>query len=310
MQQLRARSGGLFFIVLTAVLWGTAGIASRFIYGMSDLSSIWVATWRVALAAPLLLLLCTVMVGGDWWRVQSRRDLGIMGLLGLGMAGYQLCYFQAIAEMGVTIAVLVDLCSAPIMVALLAGILLGERLTMPTFVALVVAIVGTALLILAGPAANSSNVQVTTSGVLLALGAGFFYAVMTLCGRVLSRRYHPLQPITLAFSFAAVLMLVAASLTVGGSLAYALPVWGWLLYLGVVPTALGYFFFLSGLKTVSATVASVATLLEPLTAAVLAWLLFDERLGAGGIVGGVLLLISMVILAVPPRPRQAVTSPS
>jgi len=46
----------------------------------------------------------------------------------------------------------------------------------------------------------------------------------------------------------------------------------------------------------SATAASITTLLEPLTAAILAAIFFKERLGVAGLLGAVLLLMGMVVL--------------
>jgi DME family drug/metabolite transporter len=65
---------------------------------------------------------------------------------------------------------------------------------------------------------------------------------------------------------------------------------------------LAYLFFQQGLRTESATVASIVTLLEPVLAAVLAWAIFDERLGALGVVGAGLLIAGLMVLTFAPRP--------
>ncbi|MBC8076377.1 MAG: EamA family transporter, partial [Chloroflexales bacterium] len=76
-----------------------------------------------------------------------------------------------------------------------------------------------------------------------------------------------------------------------------LPVgWMMLVYLGLVPTALAYVLFLRGMRTTSATVASIVTLLEPLTSTALAWLIFGERFGPLGFVGAALLLGAIGLL--------------
>ncbi len=59
----------------------------------------------------------------------ARRDLVLMMLIGVMMALYQVCYFGAIAKVGVAIAVLVTLCTAPVLVAVLSLWLFGEKLT-------------------------------------------------------------------------------------------------------------------------------------------------------------------------------------
>ena len=97
---------------------------------------------------------------------------------------------------------------------------------------------------------------------------------------------------TRASSPALVLLPSGRSLAVGfGLLAAAL-----LLYLGLVPTALAYVLFLTGMRSITATVASIATLIEPLTSTVLAWLLFDEQLGPLGLFGAALLLGAIGLL--------------
>jgi DME family drug/metabolite transporter len=68
-------------------------------------------------------------------------------------------------------------------------------------------------------------------------------------------------------------------------------------YLGVGPTAVAYLLFFSGVSRVGATSAAVLTLVEPLTATVLAALLLDEAMTAGKVAGGVALIAAVGLLA-------------
>ena len=63
--------------------------------------------------------------------------------------------------------------------------------------------------------------------------------------------------------------------------------------MGIVPTALAYVLFVAGMKHTPPTVATIATLLEPLTATLLAGILFGEHLGSRAILGALLLLAAM-----------------
>lgn len=92
-------------------------------------------------------------------------------------------------------------------------------------------------------------------------------------------------------------MLLVVGLVVGLVVAYPLPAWGVLLWLGLVPTALAYVLFLAGLKHTPATVASIAALAEPLTATALAAWLFGEQLGSSGALGAGLLLSALLLLS-------------
>ena len=106
-------------------------------------------------------------------------------------------------------------------------------------------------------------------------------------------RHHPLHATTIAFGVGALALLPFAHPTE----AFRTPeIWGLLLYVGIVPTAISYTLFFFGMRYVRATVASVLTLIEPLTATILAWLLFGERLGAAGLVGAIMLFGAIILL--------------
>lgn len=281
---------GLVLIVLAAVMWGTVGIATKQLYTIADTNALSIGFFRLALATPALLAACWYLLGRQALRIPL-RDLGFMMLIGGAMALYQVCYFAAIARVGVAIAVLVTLCTAPVMVALLSALLLRERLGRAVLLALACALLGTGLLVGGGSSA-ATDVQQTLAGIGLALGSAFGYTVVALCSRTLAGRYHPLQPITVGFAAGALLLLPFA-LASGLALAYPPAGWLLLLHLGLVPTALAYALFLAGMRHTTATVASIATLVEPLTSTALAWLLFGERLGALGLLGAALLLVAI-----------------
>src|SRR5262245_31612351 len=240
---------GLFLIVLAAVLWGTVGVATKTIYGLSDTNSLSIGFFRLVFSVPVLLAACWHTLRGRMFRI-TPRDLASMLLMGAFMAFYQVCYFAAIARVGVAIAVLVTLCTAPVMVALLSALLLRERLTGTIVLALTCALAGTAMLIWVGPETGGSR-RDTLAGVLLALGSAFGYTMLTLCSRTLASRYHALQPITIGFATGALLLLPFALAT---RFVVSYPAGGWalLLYLGLVPTALAYVLFLTGIRSTTA----------------------------------------------------------
>ncbi len=284
---------GLLLIVLAAVLWGTVGTAVKIIYDLAETNPLSIGFFRLVFSVPVLLAACWHMLGRRMFRI-TPRDLAIMLLMGAFMAFYQVCYFASIARVGVAIAVLVTLCTAPIMIAFLSALLLRERLTGPIMLALGCALAGTAMLIWVEPGASGAR-RDTLTGVLLALGSAFGYTMLTLCSRTLAGRYHPLQPITIGFA-AGALMRLPFALATGFVASYPAAGWALLLYLGLIPTALAYLFFLTGIRRITATVASIVTLIEPLTSTVLAWLLFGERLGPLGVFGAALLLGAIGLL--------------
>src|SRR4051812_16918861 len=165
---------------------------------------------------------------------------------------YQACYFAAIARTGVAVATLITLCTAPVLVAILSGVLGREWPTRATLLALACALAGTALLVAGRPMAGS---RASLLGVFLALGSASGYAIVTLCGRAIAGRTHPLQVNAIAFAAGAILVF---ALALPNGLVVTYPTTGWLAlgYLGLVPTALAYGLFLAGMSTIPATVAT------------------------------------------------------
>lgn len=284
---------GFALVGAAACLWGTAGIASKALYGLGGIEPLTVAFLRLAIAAPLLMALSLLVVGRATLAFGG-REAPLIGLLGLAIALFQLCYFSAVAKAGVAVATLVAICVAPLFVVLLARAFLGERLTRALAMALALGLTGTALLV--GPPSEAAGARgAVLPGVLFALGAALSYAVFTLCSRALAPNHHPFSLIAVGFGTGALMLLPAAA----GGLAAPLPVSGWALvaYIGLIPTALAYVFYFRGMRQVPATSASLVTLLEPMTATLLAWAVFDERLGPPALAGAALLVGALALLA-------------
>lgn len=296
----RATNRGVWLIMLAAVLWGTVGVSTQILYHVSAANPLSVGFFRLGVAAPTLVATCLARLGGRALHIK-RRDFVIMALIGVMLALYQACFFAAIALVGVTIATLVTLCAAPVIVALLSALVFRERPSPRVLLALLLALVGIALVV--GFRADAQHAAPNPVGVALALGSALGYAVVALAGRALAARYDALQINAVGFTMGA-LALLPLALASGFVVSYPPQGWLLLLYLGLVPTALAYVLFLMGMRSTPATIASIVTLLEPLTATALAWILFGERLGPPGLVGAALLLSALVALARPARLKK------
>ena len=292
-----ARLRGLALIALAAVSWGTTGTVTTLLVSRAGASPLVIGAARMLIGAVVLVAAAAV------WRPRApsvadaqpaavRRDAWRWLALGACMAAFQVTYFTAVTHAGIAVTALVAICSAPLMIAALASALLGERLTPRLIAALGLGVAGTALLV-AAPVAGATAPH-PVSGVALALGAGLAYALYVVMAKHAVARTPPLLMSALTFGVAAVFMLPAL-LTPGTASQLALG-WPGLLYLGAVTTAAAYAAYTAGLRSVSASAAGVASLLEPLTAASLGVLLFGEKFGVAGWVGGVLLVVGLVLV--------------
>jgi len=286
---------GLVCIALAAISWGTTGATMTVLARDVDLGPLFVGWARVAVAAPAL----AAMAAAARWhrphaaRLRPRQAL-VYALLGFAMAAYQVCYFQAVTLTGVAVAALLAICSAPLMIAVLAALVLGERIEPMVRTLLGMAVIGTALLVI-GPHGVSAIAGSFGVGAVLAVGAGLSYAVYAVAAKRVLLEAAPLTVAAVTFGLAALFLAPALALerAPGRGLLRAVPL---LIYLGLGPTAIAYALFASGLRRVPATVASIVGLLEPLTAAALGVVVFGESLGKVGAVGATLLLTALGLL--------------
>lgn len=285
---------GILLVVTAAILWGTAGVSARYIDAFYPLSPLAIGAWRLLLASPVLLVISRFS-GANTERLHSKH-YGLFLLYGITVAAYQLSYFSAVKMTMVSTATLIAICTSPLFVALLSRIFLSEIPGARVYLALLLSISGTALIM------NIGQVQFTLNsgfilGYSLALCAGFSYATYAVTGKSLLSHYSPLRIISITFTLGALFMLPFISFP------SHMPFKAWLLlmYLGLVPTALAYIIYTTGLKTTTANQAAIAALLEPLTSTLLSLTLIGERFGPFQSLGAALLLAALLIMGIKGR---------
>jgi len=241
---------------------------------------------RVALGAALLLL---ALAAGRTAVRLARRPL-LVG--GLGVAGYQLCFFAAVDDTGVAVGTVAALGSAPAFAGLGGWLVDRTRPGSAWAVATGLAGVGVGLMAVSGSAA-----EVSALGIALALGAGASYAVFTLASKRLLDAGTPVERVMAGvFTLGAVLLVPVLLLgdldwlASGGGVAMAL-------WLAAVPTALAYILFAHGLRLLPASEVATLTLAEPVTAAALGAVVLGERPGALAVGGIALVIAGLVVLA-------------
>jgi DME family drug/metabolite transporter len=252
----------------------------------------------LVVGAVRMLVAGALLLAAAWWLSRPFRidpaDRRRCVVLGACMAAYQVTYFSAVTLTGIAVAALIAICCAPLLIAGLAALLIGERLTGRVAGALALGVAGTALLIV-GPRTATDLSARFAAGVALALGASLSYALYVVLAKASLARTAPLPLAATNFGAAALLLAPLLALPdAGRQIALG---WPWLLYLGAVTTAGAYAIYTIGLREVPASVAGIASLVEPLTATLLGVGLFGERLGVAGMAGGLLLFGALALLA-------------
>ncbi len=279
-------------LALIAIFVGVGAISfSPIFVRLSDLGPNAVAFWRLALAMPLLWMWMAAPGKGTVVARPASRSAYLWLLVpGIFFAADLMLWHAAIGLTSVANATFLPNL-APLIVSLVAWQWLGERLKPVFAVGLVSALVGLGLMVVASAGRGESNLL----GDLLAAITALFYAGYILSVKQLRRRYNP-ATILLSSALIGIVILFVATLVTGESF---LPGdWrGWLVLLGLawVSHVGGQGLITFALAYLPASFSSVTMLLQPVLAALFAWLLLSEAVTPLQAAGGALVILGILL---------------
>jgi drug/metabolite transporter (DMT)-like permease len=277
---------------VTLVMWASAFVVIRHL--ADSVSPGALGSGRLLVAA--LVVLPLVLRRG--WVAPTRREWLLLMLGGVGWFGvYNLALNAGERHVDAgTAAMIIQI--GPVIVALLAVPLFGERLHRWLLGGMVVGFAGVAVI----ARGSSTDAEASLVGVALVLVAAAMYAVGVLTQKVLLRRIPSVQVVFASFLIGAVTCLPFSG-DLPGIVADGGPELWWILYLGVFPTAIAFTTWAYALTHTDAGALSLTTFLVPLIATLIAWLTIDEVPPSLTFVGGALAIAG--VLMTRRRPRTA-----
>lgn len=296
----------LYRVGSAGLLWGTGGLSGAMLTSRSGIDSLAVAGYRLAIGGGVVV--AWLVVSGALATVRlTRHGCRRLLIVGILAAWYQTCYFVAVSLTTVGLATLLTLGAAPVLVVAAESVLGRRRPHRRAMLATAAALAGLALL-LGGP--DGAEPGRTMAGAAFALASAAGFAAITMLGARPVDGLTTLPTIGLAFCAGGLFTLPAAAVTGGIAVVPEFGSVALLVYLGLVPTALAYTLFFTGLRTVPTGTAALLALLEPLTAAVLGVVLLDERLGVLGVTGAVLIGLAVAASSSLTRPGSSRPMPT
>lgn len=279
---MRDDARGSLCVAGAALLWGTWPLYVR-AGGHGGVLLAGLAMAAMALPAPFAVR-----------RADFRDRVAVLCLVVVGVAdaANAALYFTALARGPVVVAVLTHYL-APLLVALLAPLVLGEVRSLRALAAAPVVLLGLALVL-----GLAQGGDLTTAG--LGAGSAVFYATLVLASRRAARTFSALAITSLhaVVSLAGLLAVFgAAAVPAHADAGLALAVLG-----ALVNGLLAAVLFNAGLRLVTAQLAGVLTFLEPLTASLLGVAFLGDHLTAPGAAGVALVLGAGAWVALQRRP--------
>jgi drug/metabolite transporter (DMT)-like permease len=284
-----------------AASWGFVAVLAASV----ELGAEALTFWRLALAAGTLGLIALLARRVDL--LAPRGRLRALALIGVAQGAHWLLFFEAVEHGSVALAVL-TFYAAPLVIALVAPLVLPERLSPVVFGACLVGATGIAAIALdQGGEGDSPSLAAVAAG----LGSAVTYAALVILSKRLLAAATP--PLTVAFwdclvgtvAVAPVLFLADRLVPSGGD------EWAVALALGVVFTGVSTLVYATLLRRVTAQSAGVLTFLEPVAGVLLAWAILEQRPGAATLAGGALVIAAgLVVVLLEPAGTPVAEAPA
>lgn len=288
---------GYFLITGATLCWGAAATFGKSIFngklfaGDPAISPLVLTQARTTFAAAILTIFLLLRNGTSGLRI-NRRDLFLCALTGtLGLAGSNFFYYWAIQRTTVAVAITVQYTS-PVWVLLFMVTRGRQRLTMTRVLAVLLALMGIALITGLVP----SGMKLSAAGVGAAILAAFSFSFYNITAQGLVARNHPLKIMAYALLSSAVLWLVLdppwrlmARHYTGGQ-------WAFLFLFSCLSMLLPYVFYFNGLKYLDPTRAVITSGLEPVFASLFAFVFVHEPLDGLQVLGMTAVLLASVMV--------------
>ncbi len=276
-------------VLLSAVLWGTAGTAQTFM--PQTIHPLAIGASRLAVGGFTLLIILFIMrkISFKNWPWKATIYAAI------SMAVFQYLFFSSVRLTGVAIGTVVTIGSAPVFSGLIEWIVVKRRPTRVWLTATTLAIIGSALLFF-----NTNGVVVNPVGIAMSLGAGSLFALYALVNKEVLNHVPAVSAVAVIFSMSAIMLMPFLFLFETEGLLTA-PGISVIVYLGLATTTIAYILFSVGLKSIPSSSAVTLSLAEPLTAALLGVIVVGEVLDGTSWLGISLLLGGILVLTLSGR---------
>ncbi|HTD95925.1 MAG TPA: DMT family transporter [Edaphobacter sp.] len=217
-----------------------------------------VVFWRCVFGAATLLIVCSVM--GLFRGVLTLRLVSIAALGGVAIVLNWLLLFTAYHRSSISIATAVYN-TQPFMLVGLGAIFLSERLTWTKVLWLMISFCGVLMIVLADPGAGSLGTGYL-SGIMMALGAAFFYAVAA----IMTKKLSGTPPHVIAFIQVCVGIVMIAPFANLSHLPSGAGTWSTLVALGVVHTGLVYILLYGAIQKLPTHLTGSLSFIYPVVA--------------------------------------------
>lgn len=278
-----------FELLAACMIYGTVGIFMELLRDMSVSSILF-----YRLLFGLIAILAYLSITGKLEQLTLKKRKKYLLLLGLLYVSQMFCYYSAIRYLGASSAVLL-LYTDPIYLTFLAPLLLGEKNTGRTILALFLGLIG--VFYVTRPEGGFEQLDITGNylkGILYGLLGGLFSSGVIISVRYLRDEYNGLTQLFWQSTISLFFLAPFAVRVPGEVLAANLQA---LVLFGVTITAIGAVLYIRGVAGVTAVTGSILTLVEPVSCIFFDYTVLGSSIHGGMLVGSVFILAAALVVS-------------
>ena len=280
----------IFYIVLTALCFGTMEVASKL--GGASFDSIQLVFLRFVIGGLILLPFAVHDLKKKNYRLTPSDWLYLLAL-GVVCVCISMAMFQiGVKRINANLASII-ISMNPLFTMIFAKFIVDEPFTKKKALVLVISFAG--LVIVVNPATLIGG-TIDVTGLLITVGAAVSFGLYTAMGKKRIAKLGGMVENAVSFLLGSAVLLafmaISGTPVLAGINTETLPV---LLYLGICVTGIGYYAFLKAIELSGASNASIAFFIKPVVAPIAAWLVLGEAITWNFIAGVVVILIGSYI---------------
>ena len=290
--------------VFAASLWGISGACAQYVFEQKGIRIDWLVTVRLLIAGVLLLLLAwwqrPSQVMAVWRPAHSARQVLAFGVL--GMLGVQYTYFAVIEHSNAAIGTVLQYLG-PTVIAVYLAVVYRRRPARRELVAIVLAMLGTLLLVTHG---EWGVLQISLEGLLWGLSSAVALAFYTVQPVALLKRHD--SAVVVGWG-----MLIGGLTFMGWSQPWHISgIWDSgtylaVLFIVVLGTLVPFYCYLLAVKTIGPQRTSLLACAEPLSAALVSVVWLNVEFGWLDVLGSLCIVLTIYLLA---RSKQSGSDPN
>ena len=275
--------------VLAGFLWGTSFPSIKI--GLQYMTPFSFVFLRF-LVASLSMLAVMVVTKNLSFSFNKKRLILLLGIIN-GTA-YLLQYVGMVHALAFASSLFVNL--SVVWVALLSPLALKERLSGKKMAGVLVSLVGVVLMTTNLDFASLGTVDIV--GNLLVISAGILWAIFIIYNKPLVEETNNLiQSMTWILLFTMIPLLPIATFSFENVFTLSWNAWLAIIYTAILCWVIPYYFWLKGLKNISAVTSAVVLLTEIIVAVAVSVVLLGESLTVISGMGAVLIIIAILLVS-------------